>query len=197
MSLNNVTSSGTGEAYTIINNNTTEYEITGSTEPNATITITSDVLNKTNETITLDPNNQFSYKINIPSNVSEFKIRFDAKKTGKNDSYINLSIKKQEEKQNQTTSAQTSIPNKTYSDENLTFNYPDNWQLNPNGYLTLGTGNGGKLTYNAGINIYSIKEYASEPPAIPATMPSVISSLREDMGGTYDKKEISVADKKV
>ena len=192
ISLNNVTPNGTGEAYTIINNNTTEYEITGSSEPNATITITSDVLNKTNETITLDPNNQFSYKINIPSNVSEFKIRFDAKKPGKNDSNVNLSIKKQEEEQNQTKPPQTSIPNKTYSDQGLTFNYPDSWKTTDPGSpagIPITTPNGGSLYV---IDEGSIKEYASQPPSIPATLDAVADDIRYPVNGTYDKKNVTI-----
>lgn len=107
LQLKNVTSDGAGEAYTYVSSNATEYEINGSTEANATVTVSSDVLNKKNESVPIDANNKFSYKINIPSNVSEFKVKFDASKTGKNDSYIILTVKKQEAPKPQTTTSQT------------------------------------------------------------------------------------------
>lgn len=97
------------------------------------------------------------------------------------------------------TPAQTvhGVANKTYSKDGITFNYPENWTLNPNGFLTIGTGNSiPSVTYNAGINKISISEYASEPPAISATMDAVIQDMRKDMTGTYDKKEITVAGEK-
>lgn len=106
--IDDVISDGPGEAHVYINNNTTEYEIKGSTESNATITVSSNDLNKNNETIPLDVNNKFSYKVSVPSNVSEFKIKFDASKTGKKDSYIEVSVKKEEPKIEQTSAPQTS-----------------------------------------------------------------------------------------
>lgn len=85
------------------------------------------------------------------------------------------------------------VPHKTFSKDGITFDYPESWEPNPNGFITIGTGNSGPVTYNAGIDTWSIKEYAAEPPTIPATMDAVIQDMRKDRPGNYDKKEITVA----
>ncbi len=87
----------------------------------------------------------------------------------------------------------TTTNSKNYSSENLTFNYPDSWTLNPNGFVTLGTGHsGGNVKYNAGVDTFSIKELASEPPKIPATMEAVVKALRSLGTETSVKKEITI-----
>ncbi|MEN4043543.1 MAG: hypothetical protein PQ971_01680 [Methanobacterium sp.] len=68
--------------------------IMGSTEAGATITVTSRELNITNQKVELDPNNTFHYKVNIPTNHSELKVRFDAEKEGKENNHVELTIKR-------------------------------------------------------------------------------------------------------
>ncbi len=94
LNLNNCISDGPGEVHAILDNNTTEYVINGSSESNATVSVSSEDLGIINQTIKLNSENEFSYKVNVPKNVSEIKVRFDASKTGKDDSYIELTLKR-------------------------------------------------------------------------------------------------------
>ncbi|NYB51596.1 MAG: hypothetical protein HVN35_03385 [Methanobacteriaceae archaeon] len=84
-----------GEMIVCIANNTTQCLINGSSEVNATVTITSSDLGIYNQTIPLDAENNFAYNINIPKNVSIIKITLYATKSAKKDRYINFFIKKQ------------------------------------------------------------------------------------------------------
>jgi len=80
-----------------------------------------------------------------------------------------------------------------YSTEEISFDYPKNWKLNPKGFLTLGTGNSGPVTFNAGVDKLSIGEYASEEPVILATMDSVINDIRKNRLGAYETKKMLIA----
>jgi hypothetical protein len=76
--------------------------------------------------------------------------------------------------------------NKTYSGEGISFNYPDTWTVE-NGSITTPNSGMGEI-----MNV-SIKEYASEPPAIPATLNAVAQNVHENITGTHDKKIVTVA----
>jgi hypothetical protein len=79
----------------IISNNTTQYTLNGSSEAGATIKITSNDLGIYNQTIPLDAEGNFAYNLNIPQNVTIIKITLEATKPGKETSFFNLTIKKQ------------------------------------------------------------------------------------------------------
>lgn len=179
-----------------IDNQTTEYLLIGHTEPNATVKLSSKSLNLNGVEITPESNGTFEYKLEIPKNTSDVDVTVTAKSHSKSQNTASVNIKRPSVSVNLTPTVQ-GAPNKTYSKDGITFNYPESWTLNPNGFLTIGTGNTiPSVTYNAGIDKISISEYASEPPAIPATMDAVIQDMRKDMTGTYDKKEIMVAGEK-
>lgn len=84
-----------GEMIVFVANNTTQCVITGSSEVNATVKITSSDLRTYNQDIPLDARNRFIYKLDIPENVSIVKITLNATKSGKKDRSINFFIKKQ------------------------------------------------------------------------------------------------------
>lgn len=83
-----------GEYQVQIDNNTTEYEIKGATETNATITVTAEAVNVTNQPVKVNASNEFDYKIKIPKNVNEVTVKIYANKPGKDESYIELTIKR-------------------------------------------------------------------------------------------------------
>lgn len=86
----------------IIPNNNTQFTLTGYSEANATVKITSSELNLYNQTIPLNTSTQlfeggiypFNYKINIPENLNIIKITLKATKPGKNSTSMNITIKK-------------------------------------------------------------------------------------------------------
>jgi uncharacterized membrane protein len=77
-----------------ISNNTTQYTLNGSSEAGATVKITSSDLGIYNQIVPLDAEGNFAYNLNIPQNVSIIKISLEAAKSGKEDSFFNLTIKK-------------------------------------------------------------------------------------------------------
>ncbi len=83
-----------GEMIVFIANNTTQCVITGSSEVNATVKITSSDLRIYNQDIPLDGKNRFIYKLDIPENISNIKITLNATKSGKKDRSINFFIKR-------------------------------------------------------------------------------------------------------
>ncbi len=83
-------------------------------------------------------------------------------------------------------SENTSTGNKTYSGQNLTFNYPDTWTIDNYDDIYTPTG------FGSVEEIGSIKELASEPH-IPATLDSVAESIHNNTMGTYDVNNITIA----
>jgi hypothetical protein len=78
--------------------------------------------------------------------------------------------------------------NKTYTGMSLTFQYPDTWTIDENG--TIKTPDNGI----GGIDkIDSLKAFAAEPPAIPATLDSVAAEMENSIGGDKEKKQITIA----
>ena len=67
----------------------------------------------------------------------------------------------------------TTANSKTYSGQGLTFNYPDSWTFNSAGDFT--TPN--SVSQNSGTidNLGSLTSYASQDPAIPATLDAAAS----------------------
>lgn len=128
LSLYNVDSEGSGEASATIIDNSSEYILNGSSEPNATVIINSKDLNITNQTINLDSNNKFTYKIKIPKNFTDSQIKIKASKTGKDDSYIELTLKKSEDNQSEDTPQNNQATGK-YSVGNSKFDITDEWTL--------------------------------------------------------------------
>lgn len=99
----NVTAETPGNVIQEIGQNTTEYIVKGETAEGATIIVTSYPSNGKNETLKLEPKNQFTYKIPISLNESVKSIKFTADKKGKTSSEITLIIYR---------------PNKTNNSEN-------------------------------------------------------------------------------
>ncbi|MBF4474266.1 zinc ribbon domain-containing protein [Methanobacterium formicicum] len=90
-----------------IDNTTTEYVITGHTEPNATVYVN-------NQPITLDADNKFSYKASIPQGVTEQKVSFKVVKTGKDNNYGEITIKRETSPNTQSSSnSQSAQPQQT------------------------------------------------------------------------------------
>ena len=75
-----------------IDNQTTEYVIQGKAEPNATVKVTSPSLNLNDESIGVDNNGNFSYKVFIPINITETDVNISAKSPNKSqmDKKINI-----------------------------------------------------------------------------------------------------------
>lgn len=78
----------------IISNNLTQYTLKGSSESHATVKITTNEMGIINQTVPLDENSDFTYNLNIPQSVSIIKITVEATKPGKDNSAINLTIKR-------------------------------------------------------------------------------------------------------
>ena len=177
-----------------IDNQTTAYMLKGNTEANATVEISSTVLNLNNVEVKPDANGNFEYEVQIPLNVNTSDVLVTAKSTKKSENTATLTINRPSN--SPSTPQNTGTPNKTYSDQNISFNYPNNWQANPNGIPNFATGNAaGNLEDNVQIDSFSISEYAqgdSEDPAIPATMESVVNNLQSQKEGTYTKENITV-----
>lgn len=93
--LEDMTYNDNGEVIFIIAKNSTQYALEGSSESDATVTITSSDLGIYNQTIPLDAENNYTYNLKIPSNVSIIKVTLEATKAGKKDKSINFFIKKQ------------------------------------------------------------------------------------------------------
>lgn len=91
LGLYNDVNGSSGDYNVQINNSTTEYNIIGEAEANATVIIESTDL-KINDTIKIDSKNQFYYKVKIPKNINEAKITITASKKGKDSGYIDLKI---------------------------------------------------------------------------------------------------------
>ncbi len=79
----------------------------------------------------------------------------------------------------------TTANSKTYSDNGLTFNYLDSWTINGQDITTPNGGTG--IIYN-----FSLKEYASEDPPIPATLDAVAADIRSGVTGASNKKIITI-----
>lgn len=77
-----------------INNQTTEYTIQGTSDPNATIKISSIPLNLNEVTVSTDKDGNFSYKLSIPLNVTEADLNITAKSPNKSQSGINVNIQR-------------------------------------------------------------------------------------------------------
>lgn len=111
-----------GEYQVQIDNNTTEYDIKGATEINATITMTAEAVNITNQPVKVNASNEFDYKIKIPKNVNEVTVKIYANKPGKDESYIELTIKRptptQPATQNTTTTPSTTTQSSDASSSN-------------------------------------------------------------------------------
>lgn len=84
-----------GESIFFISKNSTKYDLIGSSEACASVTITSGDLGIYNQTIPLDAENKYAYNLNIPSNVSIIKVTLEATKPGKENRYISFFIKKE------------------------------------------------------------------------------------------------------
>ena len=91
-----------------IGNNTTEYTIQGTAEPNSTVTISAPVLNLNDNVINLTNNGSFSYQINIPLNVTEADINITAKSPKKSQNGANIQIQRVQPKTATQTSNTTS-----------------------------------------------------------------------------------------
>lgn len=78
----------------VISNDTREFILKGSSEPNATIRITASDLSIYNQTLQLDPDGNFAYNLSIPQNVTLIKIIVEATKLGKENSIVTLTLKR-------------------------------------------------------------------------------------------------------
>ena len=94
MELYGATYDSPGEYHVEINNSTTEYVVNGHVEPDTNLTVSSTDLNISPQRVNLTSNNTFQYKVKIPANVSEAKVRFDAVKSNKTYTYVELTIKR-------------------------------------------------------------------------------------------------------
>lgn len=74
--------------------NTTKFTFNGSSEPNTTVKITVNELGIYNQSVQLDPNNNFSYNLSIPKNVSVIEIAVEATKPGKDNTVVTLYLKR-------------------------------------------------------------------------------------------------------
>jgi hypothetical protein len=77
-----------------IDENTTEYTIQGTTDPKAIVKITAPVLNLKNESIKVNSNGSFSYKITIPLNVTETDVNITAKSPEKSQNGVKVNIQR-------------------------------------------------------------------------------------------------------
>ncbi|MCZ3366624.1 MULTISPECIES: Ltp family lipoprotein [Methanobacterium] len=91
---NNATYDSLGTYHIDVNNSTTEYTISGYTEDGANLTVSSSDLNISAQRINLTSGNGFTYKVKIPANVTSATIRFEAVKAGKENTSVELTIKK-------------------------------------------------------------------------------------------------------
>ncbi|BDZ67380.1 zinc ribbon domain-containing protein [Methanobacterium ferruginis] len=103
-----------GKSHVIIGNETTEYVFHGNPEANATITVSSEKLNITKQKVELDANNSFTYKVNIPVDVSQVNVTFEGTKEGKEDSILVVTIQRPS---STTTSPSTTTPSTTVESE--------------------------------------------------------------------------------
>lgn len=98
-----------GECHIDINDKTTEYVINGVAEEGATITVTSSELGVNNQKVQLNFNT-FQYKLKIPANVNEVKVRVDANKAGQDDGHVEITIKRHSsESTSPTSSSENSV----------------------------------------------------------------------------------------
>ena len=72
--------------------NETDYIISGNTDINSTVHLSSNELNLNNVSVDVDPNGNFKYKINIPQNVTEVNIAVSSIVTGKLENSNNVYI---------------------------------------------------------------------------------------------------------
>jgi DNA-directed RNA polymerase subunit RPC12/RpoP len=84
----------------------------------------------------------------------------------------------------------TTANNKTFSGQGLTFDYPSSWTFNDAGTFT--TPN--SVSQNSGSidNLGSLTSYASEDPAIPATLDAAAANIRQDVTSAANKKDITI-----
>lgn len=78
----------------IISNNTTKFKVRGSSEPNTIVKITVNELGIYNQTVQLNPNNNFSYNLSIPPSVKMVNITAEASKPGKDNTIVTLYLKR-------------------------------------------------------------------------------------------------------
>ena len=89
-----VTSIAVDPAQVQIDNQTTDYTIHGTAEPNATVKITSPVLNLNDAVVNVDSNGNFSYTVNIPINVTEADVNITAKAPKKSENGAEVNIQR-------------------------------------------------------------------------------------------------------
>jgi hypothetical protein len=77
-----------------IDDKTTNFIVNGTTDPNATVSITANDLNLTNVQIKADGNGKFQYNINIPINITETKLSVTAKAKDKQNTTEELTIQR-------------------------------------------------------------------------------------------------------
>jgi hypothetical protein len=77
-----------------IDNQTTEYTIHGTAEPNATVKITAPLLNLNDAIVNVDSNGSFSYTVSIPINVTEANINITAKSPKKSQNGVEVNIQR-------------------------------------------------------------------------------------------------------
>lgn len=77
-----------------IDNQTTEYTIQGTAEPNATVKITAPLLNLNDANVNVDSNGSFSYKVSIPITVTDADINITAKSPEKSQYGVKINIQR-------------------------------------------------------------------------------------------------------
>ncbi len=82
-----------GQVQVDVDKAATEYIINGKTELNSTITIISSDTEITNQTDSY-ARTSFQYRVNLPQNISEATVKLKANQTGKEDSYIDIIIRR-------------------------------------------------------------------------------------------------------
>jgi len=91
---NNATYDSLGAYHVDIDNSTTEYIISGYTENGSNLTVSSTNLNISTKRVNLTSGNTFTYKVKIPKNVTSAKVSFEAVKSGKENTSVELTIKR-------------------------------------------------------------------------------------------------------
>ena len=89
-----VTSISVDLTHVQIDNQTTEYVIQGTAEPNATVKITAPLLNLNDAVVNVDSNGSFSYTVSIPINVTDVDINITAKSPKKSQNGVEVNIQR-------------------------------------------------------------------------------------------------------
>lgn len=129
---NNATYDSPGVYHVDIDNSTTEYVIYGYTESGSNLTVSSTDLNISTQRVNLTSDNTFTYKVKIPKNVTSAKVRFEAIKSGKENTSSELTIKRVISQVSTSTPVQTSTSNQynfpEYIVGNSKFQLPGEWK---------------------------------------------------------------------